>query len=231
MDEDLERLLPMEKVMRSITAGFLRASPDGRRDEVDEARTSVTPLGLSGVSVLPSILNTSSLLERPGAAILSPTTTLSSPAFIDKLGVGSPSPGLLILLRPAVRPTDGSSMRDVAPRVVSLSITPCAITGAMVGVAVAGAAAFVILAMLWPLDIVVLEAVMVVIEDAMEECVTGECESAVAMPEDSLDVGTSEDMVESKVELVAPLSPLGSEVMEPLEAELIVLELFLDAPS
>jgi hypothetical protein len=155
--------------MRSMTAGFLRASPGGTRDEVEGARISaVFVTGLVGVSVLPSILRASSRLDRLGTAILSVMERLSKLGFPERLEVGVPSTGLLKLLRPVLR-VDCSSNRVGAPRKASLSINPFAVTGATAALGVVVVTPLAIFVRFCMLEGAVLGADAVVMDDAFDD--------------------------------------------------------------
>jgi hypothetical protein len=84
------------------------------------------------------------------------------------------------------------------------------VTGASAAFAVVGAVAFAILGRFWTLGDGVFGPDAVVMDEALEDCGAVVCDSEVMTPaEDTPDVGTSEDVVDSKVEFVAPLSPHG----------------------
>lgn len=230
IDEDLEWLPPLEKAIRSITAGFLMSSAGLIRDEDEEARRSAADrTGLRGVSTLPSMLKASSRLVRMGIVIRSLVVTLSKLAFPEIFGLGTASVGRLILLRGPVRP-GRSSTRAATPLEGSKSIRPCTVIGATAAFAVDGAGAFPTFCKFWVLADGVLAADAVVMEDALEDCGAYDWESLVMAPaDDSPEVGASEDVAVSTVVLVAPLSPLGRG--EDLGAPLVVLVLFLDKLS
>jgi hypothetical protein len=233
IEEDLEWLLAREDAMRSITVGFRMISAAVRREEEEETRVSAKGGrdGLRGVSVLPpSMLTASSLRARLGNTIRSPGTTLSKLAFPDRLGLGAVSDGLLMLLRPASR-LGKSSTRAAPPRAASISISPCTVIGATAASAVVGADVFGIFDRFWMLAEGVFGADAVVMEEALEDWGAVVCDSEVGMPEEDMpDVWASEVVADSKVECVAPLSPLGSgDVFGGPDA---VLMLFLEeAPS
>jgi hypothetical protein len=183
-DDDLEWLLVLVEVMRSITAGFRIASKGGGREVDEEACASATGwMGLRGVSVLPSMLRASSLLARLGSIIRSPVATLSKLGFPERLGLGAVSVGLLMLLRPAVR-LGKSSKRAVPPRAASISIRPCTVTGATEALAVAGAPVFAIFDRFWTLVEGVFGLDVVVMEEALEDCGAVVCDSEVGIPEE-----------------------------------------------
>ena len=118
--------------MRSITAGLLAASAAANLDEVEDACVGASRRGLNGASVLPSTLMASSRLGR--LDILSPVERLSRLVFPERLSVGGPSSGLLMLLLPVILPPS-SSPRAVMLRAASLSMTPFAANDAIVGLA------------------------------------------------------------------------------------------------
>ncbi len=198
--------------MRSITAGFRMWSVGGRRAEEKDTRCSARGwTGLRGVSALPSMLAASSLRVRTlGSTIRSPVVMLSRLALPERLGLGAVSAGLLILLRPEDR-LGASSTRADPPRLASISIMPWTVTGARAAFAVVATAVFAIFGRFWTLGEGVFGADVVVIDDALEDSGAVVCDSEVMPPADEKpDVGMSDDVAESKVEFVAPLSPRGS---------------------
>jgi hypothetical protein len=96
---------------------------------------------------------------------------------------------------------------------------------------VVGAVVLAIFGRFWTLEDAVFGADSVVTEDALDDCKPCNWDSTAAAPDDeSLDGGTSEDRAESRVEAVAPLSPLGRGEGT-LEALAAAVELFLGAVS
>jgi hypothetical protein len=79
---------------------------------------------------------------------------------------GDPSDGLLMLRRPVERPVDSSLL--IAALEVSRSLNALTVTGATDGVAAVGIAVFGIFVMLWLLAAVDFDAIMVVVEDALD---------------------------------------------------------------
>ena len=132
------------------------------------------------------------------------------------------SKGLLRLLRVVVR-LDWSSTREGAPR-VTVSFSTCSLT-----VAGPDAALLAIFGRFWALDGVVRGVDTVVMEEALDECGMLEESDVMAAEEVMVDVWTSEDMVDSKVELVAPVSSRGD--AEGFEVALGAVGLFLEAAS
>jgi len=103
-----------------------------------------------------------------------------------------------------------SSTRVVPPLAASISTSPWTVTGSRAAFAVVGAAVFAIFGRFCRLGEGVFGADAVVTEEALEDCGAVVCDSEVMTPaEDMPDVGISDDVVDSKVECVAPLSPHG----------------------
>jgi hypothetical protein len=123
--------------------------------------------GDKGVSVLPSRLGASSLLDRFGMRILSAVAALSVLALAMIFTIGVPSAGLLKLRRTLARFVASSAV-VVAARFALKALTVTGITDRF------GSAGFAIVGRFWPLEAVDFEAARVDMEDAFDDC--GPCD-------------------------------------------------------
>src|SRR3569833_3702497 len=179
IDEDLEILSPEfpALLIRSITAGFriasradnLEADADALNSEGSRCADDDIEIltGLSAVSELPSTLMLSSLRERLAFSETTPfleSTTSYRLELADTASGSCPSEGLLTLLRSALRGARSSAC-VVAPRAWSLKAPTD--TEAIAGSA---AAAFIIFCKNKKHTTKDKKAVMVVMDDALDDC-------------------------------------------------------------
>jgi hypothetical protein len=231
MEEDRECISRIAReldwLIRSIIIGFFADSRDATLEREDSWISPRVDLGLKGVSAPPSNPPTLSVLGSPGSpcstGVRSDLPKLSRLFLAKMLTSGDPSAGLLMLRRP-VEWLLFSSTLFVTPRVLSRSLKALTVTGAIEGEAAVDIAGLAILGMIGGAAVVDFGAVIVVVEDGLDDGKPGDRGSAGMAPDDVFPgICSSDEILE--------LSPLPAGGPDDLGPVLVVFQLLLDAAS